>query len=60
MEGNDLVDVGFLASTLPYFGAVTVDRAMGARIAEAGLEQICQARIIKKIDQLEELLRALY
>lgn len=52
LAANDLVDVTFLASTLAYFDIVTVDRAMGARVREAGLGELQAATVVSRIEDL--------
>ncbi len=50
---NDIVDLTFIAQTVPYFDVVTVDRAMGARIREADLGNDIYGEVVARIDELQ-------
>lgn len=43
---NDMVDFTYVSETLPYFDIVTVDKTTGARIKEAGLEDLAYGEVV--------------
>lgn len=59
MKGNDIIDVSFLGTTLPYFDLTTVDRSMRSRIAD--VEQRCQINsvVVGKIEELPQCIEKL-